>query len=226
MAVISAQGPDVIAGDTLLDLAAFDVAPLQRDPFDYVIVPNSIDARHLGAILGAFPEVPGPGSHSPASVKLGGSFASLLVELESETFRHAVERKFAIDLTDRPTVTTIRGELRASEGAIHTDSRSKLITVLLYLNRDWSAPGGRLRLLRSQNLEDYATEITPEAGTLLAFRRSESSWHGHAPFIGPRRAVQMSYVSDRATALREERRHRLATRLKRIARHLLPVRTA
>jgi hypothetical protein len=89
--------------------------------------------------------------------------------------------------------------------------------VLLYLNRDWNAPGGRLRLLRSPDLDDFAVEIAPEAGTLLVFRRSETSWHGHAPFIGPRRAVQMSYVSDRATAVREERRHRLATSLKRHA---------
>jgi hypothetical protein len=166
--------------------------------------------------------VPGPGSHSPASLKLGGSFASLLVEIESDAFRRAIERKFAIDLAGRPTVTTIRGELRASDGRVHTDSRSKLITILIYLNRNWSAPGGRLRLLRSQNLDDYAIEIVPEAGTLLAFRRSEHSWHGHAPFAGARRAVQMSYVTNRATALREERRHRLATGLKRIAHHLLP----
>jgi hypothetical protein len=40
------------------------------------------------------------------------------------------------------------------------------------------------------------------------------------PFVGRRAAVQMSYVVDRTTALREERRHRLATRLKRIVRRL------
>jgi hypothetical protein len=206
----------------VLDLAAFEAAPLQRDPFDHLIVRNSIDPEHLDAIVASFPDMPGPGSHSPTSLKLDATFAALLHELEGYAFRRVIEHKFGIDLAGRPTVTTIRGELRASDGGIHTDSRSKLITVLLYLNRDWSAPGGRLRLLRSPDLTDFAVEIAPEAGTLLAFRRGENSWHGHVPFTGARRAVQMSYVLDGATALREERRHRLATTLKRVMRRLLP----
>jgi hypothetical protein len=205
-----------------LDLAALDAAPLQRDPFDHVIVKNIIELQHLDAILAGFPSVPGPGSHSPASLKIDQDFAALLAEIESDAFRSAIERKFAIGLAGRPTVITIRGELRASDGAVHTDSRSKLITILLYLNRDWHAPGGRLRLLRSPDLDEAAVEIAPEAGTLLAFRRSEASWHGHAPFVGARRALQMTYVADRTAALREERRHRLATALKRITGRLLP----
>jgi hypothetical protein len=221
MSVISAPKRDAIAGDLYLDLAAFDAMPLQRDPFDHIVLRNLINPRHLGAILDAFPDVPGPGSHSPAALKIPVPFAGLLAELEGDTFRHAIERKFAIDLTGRPTVTTIRGELRAKDGAIHTDSRTKLITVLLYLNHGWHAAGGRLRLLRSPNLDDFAVEIGPEIGTLLAFRRTDASWHGHAAFVGPRRAVQMSYVADRATALREERRHRVATWLKRFTREVL-----
>jgi hypothetical protein len=221
MSLLAALEDDRVLSEHAIDLAAFDTAPLQRDPFDHVIVRNSIDPQHLDAILAGFSDVPGPGSHSPTSLRLDETFAAFLRELQGAAFRHAIERKFAIDLAG-PTVTTIRGELRASDGRVHTDSRSKLITILIYLNRDWSAPGGRLRLLRSQNLDDYAIEIVPEAGTLLAFRRSEHSWHGHAPFAGARRAVQMSYVTNRATALREERRHRLATGLKRIAHHLLP----
>jgi hypothetical protein len=226
MSLLAALEDDRVLGEHRIDIAAFAAAPLQRDPFDHVIVRNSIDPQHLDAILAGFPNVPGPGSHSPTSLQLDEAFAAFLRELRGAAFRRAIERKFAIDLAGRPTVTTIRGELRASDGRVHTDSRSKLITILIYLNREWRAPGGRLRLLRSQNLDDHAIEIVPEAGTLLAFRRSEHSWHGHAPFAGARRAVQISYVADRATALREERRHRLATGLKRIARHLLPVRTA
>jgi SM-20-related protein len=222
MSLLAALEDDRVLGERAIDLAAFAAAPLQRDPFDHVVVRNSIDSQHLDAILAGFPDVPGPGSHSPTSLQLDETFAPFLRELGGAAFRRAIERKFAIDLGSRPTVTTIRGELRASDGRAHTDSRSKLITILIYLNRDWSAPGGRLRLLRSQNLDDYAIEIAPEAGTLLAFRRSEQSWHGHAPFAGSRRAVQMSYLTNRATAVREERRHRLATGLKRIAHDLLP----
>jgi SM-20-related protein len=226
MSLLAALQDDRVLGEHAIDLAAFAAAPLQCDPFDHVIVRNSIDPQHLDAILAGFPDVPGPGSHAPASLDMSAPFAAFLRELQGDGFRHAIERKFELDLGSRPTVTTIRGEVRASDGRVHTDSRAKLITILIYLNGDWSAPGGRLRLLRSQNLDDCAIEIAPEAGTLLAFRRSEHSWHGHAPFAGPRRAVQMSYVTNRATAVREERRHRLATGLKRIAHHLVAVRTA
>ena len=213
---------DSVASGSFANVAAIDAASPQHRPFDHVIVRDFVNPQHLGAILHAFPSVPGPGSHPPASLNIGKPFAALLAELQDEAFRAAIERKFAVDLADKPTVTTIRGELRASDGAIHTDSRSKIITVLLYLNREWNAPGGRLRLLGSPDLDDWAVEIAPEAGTLVAFRRSDRSWHGHARFIGPRRAVQMSYVRDRATALREERRHRLATSLKRAVHRLLP----
>lgn len=205
-----------------LDLTAFEAAQLRRDPFDHVVVESVINAQQCDAMVSAFPHVSGPGSHMPASLKICAPFAALLRELEGDAFRAAVERKFAVDLAGRPTVTTIRGELRANDGAVHTDSRSKIITVLLYLNREWNTPGGRLRLLRSPDLDDFAVEIAPEAGTLVAFRRSETSWHGHTPFIGLRRAVQMSYVRDRATAVREECRHRLATSVKRAMHRLLP----
>jgi SM-20-related protein len=207
---------------TYIDVTAFEAAPLQREPFDHVILENIIAPQHLGAILAAFPDVPGAGSHSSASLNIREPFAALLAELESDAFRHAIERKFDIDLAGKPTVTTIRGALRAGDGAVHTDSRSKLVTLLLYLNRDWNSLAGRLRLLRSPDPGDFATEIAPKAGTLLAFRRSETSWHGHAPFAGPRRTTQMSYVTDRATAVRENGRLRLATAFKRVARRFLP----
>src|SRR3954454_2752548 len=137
-----------------LDLASFHSAPLRRDPFDHVVVENIIEPRQLDAILGAFPDVPGAGSHLPASLRISADFAKLLVELDGDAFHHVIEQKFGVDLTGRPTVTTIRGQVRATDGAVHTDSRSKLITVLIYLNRDWRARGGRLRLLRSPDLED------------------------------------------------------------------------
>ena len=99
MSVISAPKRDAIAGNLYLDLAAFDAMPLQRDPFDHIVLRNLINPRHLGAILDAFPDVPGPGSHSPAALKIPVPFAPLLAELEGDTFRHAIERKFAIELT-------------------------------------------------------------------------------------------------------------------------------
>src|SRR4051812_43418549 len=103
-----------------LNLAAFNATHFQRNPFDHVVVENVIDRQQLDAILAAFPDVPGSGSHVPASLNIREPFATLLRDLEGDAFRAAMERKFAVDLTRKPTVSTIRGELRAGDGTIHT----------------------------------------------------------------------------------------------------------
>jgi Rps23 Pro-64 3,4-dihydroxylase Tpa1-like proline 4-hydroxylase len=112
---------------------------------------------------------------------------------------------------------TVRGHARLADGRIHTDSRTKLITVLIYMNESWEAAGGRLRLLRSpDDLEDVIAEVPPAAGTLLAFRVTPNSWHGHAPVSGPRRVIQLNWVENDGVVRRERLRHGLSARVKRI----------
>ncbi len=54
------------------------------------------------------------------------------------------------------------------------------------MNPRWEQAGGRLRLLRSAtDIEDVLVEVPPEEGTLVAFRRSDNSYHGHMAFDGP-----------------------------------------
>ena len=134
-------------------------------------------------------------------------------------FRAAFEEKFEIDLTDRPTMITVRGRCWEKDGSIHTDSVTKLITVLIYMNSSWEDSGGQLRLLRSgEDLEDYVAEVPPEEGTLIAFRRSDHSWHGHKPFVGPRRVIQLNWVTSQGVLRYETRRHRYSAFLKRLFR--------
>jgi hypothetical protein len=69
--------------------------------------------------------------------------------------------------------------------------------------------------LRSKDdLTDYAAEVPPTAGTMLAFQRGERSWHGHETYIGPRRVMQLNWVTDMGVVRREQRRHRLSAMLK------------
>ena len=94
-------------------------------------------------------------------------------ELDGPEFRAAIEEKFAIDLAGRPTMYTVRGHVRARDGSIHTDTKTKIITVLLYMNEGWEADGGRLRILRSAtDLEDFVDEhrfvFVREGADLLA----------------------------------------------------------
>jgi SM-20-related protein len=197
--------------------------PLQVDPFEYVVVPNFVKPERLAEIVADFPDVPGAGSHPPSELRIVGHFAGLLEDLKSEAFRKAIESKFAVDLEGRPTMTTVRGYVRKKDGEIHTDSTTKIITVLLYLNDSWDEQGGRLRLLRNgTDLEDYVAEVPPFGGTLLVFRRSENSWHGHKPFEGRRRAIQFNWVTDEDVVSREQSRHRLSTRIKKLTSIFAP----
>src|ERR1700681_2622442 len=155
----------------ILDLDRLETSPLRRDPFDFVLVDNFIRAEHLPAILADFPL---------GALSIGAAFAGLAAELEGDALRHEIERKFAIDLAGRPTMITVRGRSDGKDGRIHTDSATKLITLLLYMNPVWEAEAGRLRLLRrADDLADCAAEIAPLAGTMVAFRRSAASFHGH-----------------------------------------------
>jgi len=85
------------------------------------------------------------------------------------------------------------------------------------MNSKWEQSGGRLRLLRSpQDIDDIVVEIPPTEGTLVAFRRSENSFHGHKPFIGARRVIQLNWVTGRSIEFRELFKHRASAWLKRL----------
>ena len=199
-----------------LDLDALAAAERFDDPYPYLIVPGFLPPSARAAIGADYPKVAGPGSFPAQELRIGATFRAFLEELQGPGFRAAIERQFDIDLTGRPTMVTVRGEARLRDGRIHNDSRTKLITVLIYMNDAWEAAEGRLRLLRSQHdLEDAAAEVPPQAGTLLAFRVTENSWHGHLPTSGPRRVVQLNWVESEAVVRRERARHGLSARVKR-----------
>ena len=201
-----------------LDFAAFEATPLQRDPYDFIVVPNFLDAGKFKDVVRDYPKVPGPGSHPPSELEIKGHFQALMAQLQGPEFRAAIEKKFDIDLTGRPTMYTVRGFVREKDGSIHTDSTTKLITVLLYMNEAWEQDGGRLRLLRSgDSLENPVAEVPPFGGTLLVFKRADNSWHGHKPFSGPRRAIQLNWVTDQSVVEREQNRHGFSSKLKKLA---------
>jgi hypothetical protein len=180
----------------LIDLDRFRATPLCREPFEYLIVPEFVRPEARTALGADFPNIAEPGSFPMRGLKHGPAFARLIQDLQSAAMRTAFEDKVGLDLSQLPTVLTVRGRSGPNDGFIHTDLPGKVITVLLYLNPSWESPGGRLRLLRSpDNIDDVIVEVPPVAGTLLAFRRSDNSYHGHKPFHGERRVIQMNWVT-------------------------------
>ena len=202
---------------SMLDLERFRATPLTREPFEFLIVPEFVKADARAAIHNDYPEVDRPGSFPLGEVSYGSAFAKFVEEMRSDEFRKAFEEKFGVDLTNRPDMITVRGRCSEKDGKIHTDSETKIITILIYMNAGWESAGGRLRLLRSGNdLDDMILEVPPTEGTLLAFRRSNNSWHGHKPFSGPRRVIQFNWVTSEAVVRREQNRHRFSAWMKKI----------
>jgi SM-20-related protein len=202
---------------SIINLDAFRNTTLVREPFDYCIVPMFIKPDALASIQADFPNIAQGGSFPLQSLTYGPAFDALTQELLGPAMRAAFAEKFNIDLANRPATLTVRGHCRAKDGKIHVDSKSKLITVLIYLNAPWEAQGGRLRLLRSDNdIENCIDEVPPQQGTLLCFRNGPNAWHGHKSFDGERRVLQLNWVVNEAAANKSARRHGLSAWIKRI----------
>ena len=200
---------------SVLDLDRLRAAPLAREPFDFVLVSGFLRGAEAAALAADFPALNRPGSFPLDRLAPGPVFARLVAELEGPALRRAIAEKFAIDLEGRPTLLTVRARSDGRDGRIHTDSASKIITLLLYLNPVWEPAEGRLRVLNGPaDLEDYAVEVPPLLGMMLAFRRSERSFHGHRAHVGERRVLQLNWVTDARVVARELGRHRWSARFK------------
>ena len=199
-----------------IDLDGFNAAPLATEPYDHLIVPGFVHSHAIAEIDKDYPPIDSPGSFPLDTVTAGPAFMRFMEELRGPAVRAAFAEKFDTDLFDRPTTITVRGHCQAKDGSIHTDTASKILTVLIYMNTEGlTGDGGRLRILRSgDDLGDYAAEVPPAAGTLLAFRRGASSWHGHEAYVGPRRVIQLNWVTHMSVVRGEQIRHRMSARIK------------
>jgi len=165
----------------VLNARALREAPLVAEPFPYLIVDNLIRPEVLAEVVESFPRIDKRGSFPPEAVSCSGRFATLMAEMHSAELRDLIGERLGMDLKDRPPMLTVRGRTGKKDGRIHADSKSKLVTVLLYLNPGWSAAEGRLRLLyNDHDLTRYAAEISPDA-ELLARTRAFRGRAAHHP---------------------------------------------
>ena len=180
----------------MIDYEAFRAAPLAREPYPHFAIPDFLPKDEVAKAIADFPKIDMGGLFLPEFAPYGPAFDKLLKELEGPDVRRIVEEKFDIDLAGRPTMVTLRSNCQAKDGRIHADAKFKLATLLLYLNEDWVDQGGKLRVLRSGS----TSRTTPARSRHLAgspcFQGAGHSWHGHKPFVGPRRYVMLNYCTD------------------------------
>jgi len=204
----------------IVDLDAIRNAPYSTDPYPFFLGSDFLRPHVIDALRQDFPGITKPGFLTIDETELKGRFKTLIEELEGPVVTEALSEKFGMDLHPFPRLTTIRKFSQAKDGRPHTDGASKVMTILVYLNDDWPAGGaGRLRVLRGpDDFDDMVAEVPPTMGTVFGFLRRDNSWHGHMPFTGERRVVQVAWLRDTKELERKKKRNAFAQVLKGIFR--------
>lgn len=206
----------------LLDVTALDRDDtlVLRQPFALLIATGLLPEDARAGLHADFPRYSGAGFFPHEREDCGPSINALVDELTSREFADAIGSRLGIEHLGRlPTLVTICRSLNRRHGTIHTDSRSKVATALLYLNPSWPGTSdGCLRFLARQDSIDelVVPEVRPLYGNLAAFRRAGNSFHGHLPHEGERRVIQVAWLTSDDEKRRKTTRGRFTRRLKKL----------
>lgn len=201
----------------ILKLDALKAANVSTSPYPYFVVENALESTAVQSVIQDFPKLEQGGSYNIEDVAIKPNFDRFLKSLDCKEFRQILTDKFDVDVMEHPMMITLRGYSRQKDGRIHSDSKTKLLTILIYLNESWDAPTGRLRILNDEtNIDNYAEEVNAGPGTLVAFKVVDHGWHGYVPYEGQRQSIQINFLtSDKANA-KHRFVHGLSAKLKKL----------
>lgn len=205
----------------------FDPARLDRpdtvvrsQPFNFLTAHGQLPNEAAAALNADFPKYAEAGFFPYEPADCGPSINRLIDDLTEPAVASAVGARLGIEnLGQYPTLVTLCRSLNRRHGTIHTDSKSKVATALLYLNESWpDTHDGCFRFLnRIDDIDDLAApEIMPLYGTLAVFKRADNSFHGHLPYEGERRVIQVAWLTSEEEKLRKTQRGKLSRLFKRI----------
>jgi hypothetical protein len=192
----------------------------KRIPFPFLIATNMLSETQRQALRDDFPKYKEAGFFPYADDECGPSITQLIGELTAPEIADKLGNKLGIDkLSQYPTLVTICRALNRRHGTIHTDGKAKVATALIYLNEAWSTKdGGCLRFLAGPDNIDgvLAPELKPLYGNFTIFKRTDNSFHGHLPFEGERRVIQIAWLTSEKEKLRKTRTGRISRFLKSV----------
>lgn len=206
----------------LLDPARLDRADttVQHEPFPFMVAHGQLPREALADLDRDFPRYRSAGFFPYDPGDCGPAITTLIENMTSQAFANVVGQRLGIEgLGDYPTLVTLCRLLNKRHGTIHTDSRSKVATALIYLNPQWpDTSDGCLRFLRRiDDIDSIVTpELTPLYGEVAAFRRCDNSFHGHLPYEGERRVIQVAWLVSEREKLRKTRRGRFSRGFKKL----------
>ncbi len=193
---------------------------VRHEPFPFLIASGLLADANRARLDADFPRYPSAGFFPHEQADCGPTINALIDELTSPAIADAIGNRLGIASLGRlPTLVTICRALNKRHGTIHTDSKSKVATALLYFNETWpDTSGGCLRFLkRADSIEDLVcAEVRPLYGNFVVFRRSDNSYHGHLPFAGERRVIQIAWLTSENEKLRKTRRGKFSRLFKKL----------
>lgn len=180
------------------------------EPFPFLIAHGQLPASARKDLAQDFPKYREAGFFPWNPDDCGASINKLIEDLTTPAVATAIGTRLGIeDLGQYPTLVTLCRHLNKRHGTIHTDSKSKVATALLYLNDRWpDTSEGCLRFL--SRIDDIDAMVVPELkplyGEFAVFKRCDNSFHGHLPHEGERRVIQVAWlVSEEAKARKTQR---------------------
>ena len=193
---------------------------IRGQPFPFLTTEGQLPPEAAAELDRDFPRYDSAGFFPYTPEDCGPSINALVEAMTSPDYARAIGDRLGVEAMDRyPVLVTICHSLNKRHGTIHTDSRSKVASALLYLSPDWPhGSAGSLRFLnRIDSIDDLAApEVLPVYGALVAFKRTDTSYHGHLPFEGERRVIQFAWLTSEEEKLRKTQRGKFSRWLKKL----------
>lgn len=116
----------------------------------------------------------------------------------SNDYRLSLENYINKELSTCQIEVNIWGYPNSGFLAPHIDKDKKFVTQLFYFNTKWEDNwGGSLRILNSNNINDFGHEIFPNTKDSIILTQSNNSWHAVTRQRGPqdivRKVVQLIF---------------------------------
>jgi hypothetical protein len=184
----------------VINVAAIEEAKLQSDPFEWAFVTDLFAAQDADALASSYPRdhfktvagydgekgyeyearsLIGMGANIPSHAEaLSPAWRRLADDLVSPGYRATMSTLTRRDLTSAPIEVNVFHYTPGSWLGPHLDLEAKVATHVLYFNRTWNvADGGCLTILRSSDMTDVVSEVSPIVGNSSVLVRSSKSWH-------------------------------------------------
>ncbi len=178
----------------MLNLDALAAAETRTQPYPYLVAWGAVtfeDAERIRADLPPPDQKTAPGA-APAPT---GAFADLVHELQSPTLSRLLASKLGLELAGTTRQISVRRRLGRTDREAIAPPPSDLCTVFLYLGEaSDEEQGGALRALNTaSDLNDFAEEVAPIAGNLVAIAGDPAHHYTHTAAPSGLHMVRLTY---------------------------------